>query len=67
MTLSTGPKAMRKKAVFAISSAVRNYQPALNALVSELPAEFRGEDKLDAADMESVDQLINRLREHVSQ
>ena len=67
MTLSSGPKAMRKKAVFAISSAVRNYQPALNALVAELPAEFRGEDKLDAADMESVDQLIDRLREHVNQ
>jgi len=64
--LSTGPTATRKKAVYALSSTVRNYQPALEALVAQLPAELRGEDKLDAADMEAVDQLIDRLREYVS-
>lgn len=64
--LSDGPAGTRKKAVYALSSTVRNYQPALEALVAQLPAEFRGEDKLDAADMEAVDQLIDRLREHVS-
>ena len=32
-------------------------------MVKELPAEFRGEDKLDANDMEAVDQIINRLRD----
>jgi len=64
--LSDGPTATRKKAVYALSSTVRNYQPALEALVAQLPPEFRGEDKLDASDMEAVDQLIDRLREHVS-
>lgn len=57
--------ALRKKAIFALSSEVRNYQPGLDELVQALPAEYRGEDKLDASDMEAVDVVINRLRESV--
>ena len=64
--LSDAPTATRKKAVYALSSTVRNYQPALEAFVAQVPSEFRGEDRLDAADMEAVDQLIDRLREHVT-
>lgn len=58
--------ALRKKAVYALSSEVRNYQPALDTMVEALPAEFRGEDRLDALDMEAVDVVINRLREAAS-
>lgn len=58
--------ALRKKAVYALSSEVRNYQPALDTMVEALPAEFRGEDGLDAEDMEAVDVVINRLREAAS-
>lgn len=54
---------LRKKAAYALSSEVRNYQPGFDTLVKELPAEFRGEDRLDANDMEAVDQIINRLRD----
>ena len=61
------PTATRKKAVFALSSQVRNYQPGLDALVADLPPHFRGEDKLDAGDMEAVDAIIDRLREAAKQ
>lgn len=59
--------ALRKKAVYALSSEVRNYQPALVVMCQSLPPEFRGEDNLDANDMEAVDVVIERLREHAGQ
>lgn len=63
----TIPTATRKKAVYGLSSQVRNYQPGLDALVAELPPRFRGEDKLDACDMAAVDTVIDRLREAAGQ
>ncbi|KAF2015337.1 Fes1-domain-containing protein [Aaosphaeria arxii CBS 175.79] len=58
-------KSVRKKAILALSSTVRNYQPALDETVAKVPAEFKPEGKLDAEDMASVDSLINKLRENV--
>ena len=55
--------AARKKAVYAISSAVRNYQPAMDELVKHLPQGY-SHDKIDAADMEPVDALMDQLRAH---
>jgi len=55
----------RAKAVRAISSAVRNFQPAMDDLTSELAKLDGWKDlggKVDAADMEAVDVVINRLR-----
>ncbi|KAJ5701510.1 Hsp70 nucleotide exchange factor fes1 [Penicillium malachiteum] len=56
--------ATRKKAVYAISSAVRNYQPSLNELIKHLPEGYPTE-KVDAGDMEAVDTLMDKLRSHV--
>lgn len=53
----------RKKAIYALSSAVRNYQPAMNEVVKHLPEGY-SRDKVDAGDMEAVDSVINRLRSH---
>lgn len=55
--------ATRKKSVYALSSAVRNYQPALNELVKALPEGY-SKDKVDAADMEAVDAVMDKLRAH---
>lgn len=55
--------AARKKAVYAISSSVRNYQPAMDELVKHLPDGY-SHDKIDAADMEPVDALMDQLRAH---
>lgn len=56
---------VRKKAIFALSSSVRNFQAALDAAVEHMPAEFKPQGQLDANDMASVDVLINKLRESV--
>ncbi|KAH8712203.1 Hsp70 nucleotide exchange factor FES1 [Phaeosphaeriaceae sp. PMI808] len=52
----------RKRAVTALSVAVRNFQPGLDAAVSQMPKQYKPQEKLDASDMESVDILINKLR-----
>jgi len=55
---------VRRKAVYALSSAVRNYQPAMDVCTSEL--QRLGEDtggKVDATDMDAVDMVINGLKE----
>lgn len=55
--------ATRKKSVYALSSAVRNYQPALNELIKSLPENY-SKDKVDAADMEAIDKIMDQLRAH---
>ncbi|RDL35299.1 Fes1-domain-containing protein [Venustampulla echinocandica] len=58
---------VRRKAIYALSSAVRNYQPAMDVLTGEL--EKRNWDgmaeKPDAADMDAVDDIIGKLRDGV--
>lgn len=56
-------KGVRKKAVYALSSACRNYQPALNLCVEELAKTGRDHGKLDAEDMDAVDGVMNPLKE----
>lgn len=55
--------AARKKAVYALSSAARNYQPAMNELVKHLPESY-GTGKTDAGDMDAVDAVMDQLRSH---
>ncbi|KAK0664462.1 nucleotide exchange factor Fes1-domain-containing protein [Cercophora samala] len=59
---------VRRKAVYALSSAVRNYQPALDVAHEELAS--RGhhdkEEKVgDATDMDGVDKVMEGLKERV--
>ncbi|KAJ4369710.1 hsp70 nucleotide exchange factor fes1 [Neocucurbitaria cava] len=65
MATSDAEKKVRKKAITALSSSVRNFQPGLDTVVSHMPSEFKPQEKLDANDMDSVDTLINKLRESV--
>jgi len=55
-------QAVRKKAILALSSGVRNYQPSLDTAMKNLPDEHKVED-VDAADMEAVDGVIQKLRD----
>ncbi|CAI7576799.1 unnamed protein product [Penicillium discolor] len=61
-TTESNPAA-RKKAIYAISSAVRNHQPALDALNKSLPEGYPT-DKTDAGDMDGIDTIIDKLRSH---
>ncbi|RDA83323.1 hypothetical protein CP532_6549 [Ophiocordyceps camponoti-leonardi (nom. inval.)] len=54
---------VRRKAVYALSSACRNYQPAMDVCVEELAKDGHASDKIDAKDMEAVDEVMTALRE----
>ncbi|KAI5924278.1 Fes1-domain-containing protein [Camillea tinctor] len=58
---------VRRKAVYALSSAVRNYQPAMDVCAAELRR--KGEEvpsQVDATDMDAVDAVINGLKNKVA-
>ena len=55
---------VRRKAVYALSSTVRNFQPGLDALMAVLSEGVPGdttEAPVDAGDMEAVDAVMERL------
>jgi len=59
---------VRRKAIYALSSAVRNYQPAMDVVVEELhrlgaEGYTGGKGSVDAMDMDAVDVVITGLRE----
>ncbi|KAF4512911.1 hypothetical protein G6O67_000240 [Ophiocordyceps sinensis] len=56
-------KDVRRKAVYALSSACRNYQPAMDACAEELTSRGQPTSKIDAMDMEAVDMVMDALRE----
>ncbi|OKL57019.1 Hsp70 nucleotide exchange factor fes1 [Talaromyces atroroseus] len=53
---------VRRKSIYAISSAVRNYQPNMDEVVSHLPPQYKPAEHVDAGDMEAIDNILNRLR-----
>lgn len=57
------PEDVRRKAIYALSSAVRNYQPAMDVAAEELTKGGHATEKVDATDMEQVDTIMNGLRE----
>ena len=56
-------KAVRRKAVYALSSGVRNYQPAMNEAVKKLPKDIVGPDQVSSTDMDVIDAIMAKLRE----
>ena len=56
-------KQARRKAVYALSSACRNYQPAMDVLTGELEKLGRQTGSVDASDMDACDALIDGLKE----
>ncbi|KAL7913802.1 nucleotide exchange factor Fes1 domain-containing protein [Trichoderma velutinum] len=54
---------VRRKAIYALSSAVRNYQPSMDLCTEELNKRGFTAAKVDAADMDAVDVVIHGLRE----
>ena len=58
---------VRKKAVTALSSEVRNFQPGLDELHQYVPKDlWAGANGVDAGDMDAVDEVIQKLRDHAS-
>ena len=59
--LADADDGVRKKAVFALSSEVRNFQPGLDELVALLPDDVVAES-FDAGDMDRIDAVRDKLR-----
>jgi len=57
---------VRRKAVYALSSACRNYQPSMDAFTAELGKFGRSAEQVDASDMGACDLLIGDLREEAA-
>lgn len=60
-------KEVRRKAIYALSSAMRNFQEAMNEFVDDM--KDKGQKNygiVDAGDMDAVDGIINGLREEAS-
>ncbi|KUI62607.1 Hsp70 nucleotide exchange factor FES1 [Cytospora mali] len=61
---------VRRKAVYALSSATRNYQPAMDVVTAELEKGGHikeGTGKVDATNMDAVDVVMDGLKELVKQ
>ncbi|KAF6837220.1 hsp70 nucleotide exchange factor [Colletotrichum musicola] len=59
-------EAVRRKAVYALSSAVRNYQPAMDVLSAELAKQGVESGKVDAVDMDAVDKVMDGLKAKIT-
>jgi len=57
-------RAVRKKACMAVSSSIRNYQPAMDEALKHVPQQFKTTESIDAADMDAVDGVVEKLRAH---
>lgn len=67
LVLEDPVQAVRKKAASALSSEVRNYQPATDELVKHMPDDlWTVGKKVDAGEMDQVDELIDILRARVN-
>ena len=54
---------VRERAIKSLSSAIRNYPPALGAALEHLPTEWKTTDDVDANDMDAVDDLIHSMKQ----
>ncbi|MCJ1393802.1 hsp70 nucleotide exchange factor fes1 [Xylographa bjoerkii] len=63
MVIEEADENIRRKALYALSSEMRNYQPATDEAVKGLPERLWTEGHIDATDMEAVDRFIAKLRE----
>ena len=63
MAVNDSDKAVRRKAVYALSSTIRNYQPAMNEAIKKLPKDIVGPDQVSATDMDVIDAIMAKLRE----
>lgn len=63
MALDDPDAAARRKAVYALSSTVRNFQPAMDEAMKTLPKNITGPDSISATDMDVIDAIMSKLRE----
>ncbi|KAK4690385.1 hsp70-interacting protein, partial [Lecanoromycetidae sp. Uapishka_2] len=63
LSIEDSNEQVRRKAIYALSSEVRNFQNGLDVALKALPKGFAPEGAIDAGNMEAVDRVIEQLRE----
>ena len=63
LSIEDASEPVRRKAIYALSSEIRNFQPGLDAALRALPKGIAPEGAIDAGDMEAVDRVVEQLRE----
>lgn len=63
MAVEDSDNAARRKAVYALSSTVRNFQPGMDEALKVLPSNVTGPDHVNASDMDVIDAIMAKLRE----
>jgi len=63
MAINDQDAAARRKAVYALSSSIRNFQPGMNEALKSLPTNITGPDHVSASDMDVIDAMMAKLRE----
>lgn len=61
--ISDDAEVVRRKSIYALSSAVRNYQPAMDRAVQLLPKTVCAEGAVDAGNMDALDHIMQKLRD----
>lgn len=62
LSIEDSNEPVRRKAIYALSSEIRNFQPGLDAALKTLPKGIAPEGAINAGDMEAVDRVIEQLR-----
>lgn len=62
LALQDSDEQVRRKAIYGLSSEIRNYPPALQVMVQHLPKDLRPEGVVNAADMDEVDNVMNAIK-----
>lgn len=63
LSMEDPSEGVRRKAIYALSSGIRNYQPGADVAIKALPLGMRITDTLDAGDMDAIDRIMDNLRE----
>lgn len=63
LAIGDSNESVRRKAIYALSSEIRNYQPGLDEAVRSLPEDRRPSGTINSGDMEAVDRIIEGLRD----
>lgn len=63
MAINDDHEGVRRKAVYALSSEIRNYQPGMNEAVKCLPKDVVGPDEISCTNMDVIDAIMAKLRD----
>ena len=62
MAVKEEQESVRRKAIYALSSLMRNFQRGVDEVLRQVSQDVRGGGKIEAGSMEEVDGLVERIK-----